>query len=225
MSCKEKNQKPIADYQSSSFSKYEAANQVLIADSTLSQKVIFMGNSITEGWPHARPSFFEENIYICRGISGQTSSQMLLRFRADVIDLKPEVVVILAGINDIAQNTGYIPLKNISENIFTMAELAAYNNIKVILCSILPAVDFPWRPGLNPASKIITLNKMIEGYALKKNFKYVDFHTAMKDIDNGLKVPEYTTADDLVHPNAAGYAVMEALIQPIIRTTLSTGYK
>ena len=175
-------------------------------------RVVFMGNSITEGWSFFNKNFFIENPFVNRGISGQTTPQMLIRFKSDVVNLSPKSVVILAGINDIAGNTGPISIENSAENIISMAEIALANNISVFICSTLPALDFPWSPGLNPASKVIKLNKILKDYCKKNNLKYVDYYSFMSDENGGLKVPEYTSADDLVHPNKAGYNVMEKII-------------
>lgn len=186
------------------FTKYEEANKTAPRGA-----VVFMGNSITEGWVSAHPDFFTKNNFVGRGISGQVSSQMLVRFRRDVIDLKPKAVVILAGTNDIAQNNGFITLENALGNIISMAELAKANNIKVILCSALPALYFDWRNELTPANDIVKLNGMIESYAEANKIPYVDYHTAMKDEKNGLPL-KY--AGDGVHPTAEGYDVMEKLV-------------
>lgn len=202
------------------FKKFHDANEEVFLNGEGKNRVVFMGNSITEAWPYVRPDFFKNNNYIGRGISGQTTPQMLLRFRRDVLDLRPKVVVILAGINDIAQNTGFTPLHIIAENIMTMADLAMQYDMQVILCSVLPAKDFPWRPGLEPVNKVIELNTMIAKYAETNGLMYVDYHSAMKDENNGLKVPEYTTANDLVHPNEAGYIMMESMIKPSIVISL-----
>ena len=176
------------------------------------ERVVFMGNSITEGWSNFDKNFFINNSFVNRGISGQTTPQMLIRFRPDVVNLKPKSVVILAGINDIAGNTGPISLENTAENIISMAEIAIANNIKVYICSTLPAIDFPWSPGLSPGPKVIKLNSLLKEYCDKDNITYVDYFSAMADEKGGLKVPEYTSADDLVHPNLAGYKVMEKII-------------
>ncbi len=191
--------------------KKENANVVDITPNE--KRVVFMGNSITEGWFNIHPEFFGGKFYFNRGISGQTTPQMLLRFRADVINLKPKVVVILAGTNDIAGNTGPSTLEMIEDNIISMAQLAKANNIKVILCSVLPVYDFPWKPGLEPAQKIIELNKLIKAYALKSEAIYIDFFSALVDERNGLKA-EYS--QDGVHPNEAGYYVMEPLAENAI---------
>lgn len=192
------------------FSRYEAANKTV----KKSPKVVFMGNSITEGWWNNDSLFFKANGYIGRGISGQTSSQMLVRFRTDVINHKPKAVVILAGTNDIAQNTGYISLENVMGNIISMAELAKANRIDVILCSVLPALDFSWRKGLEPADKIVELNKMIKAYADRNKLTYVDYHSALKDERNGL--PE-KYSNDGVHPTLEGYKIMEKIISPALK--------
>jgi lysophospholipase L1-like esterase len=180
-------------------------------------RVVFMGNSITEGWKHFRPEFFEDNPYINRGIGGQTTPQMLIRFKPDVIHLKPKAVVILAGINDIAGNTGPTELSTIFDNLTSMAEIAQAHNIRVLMCSVLPAKDFPWSPGLEPAPKVVALNQMIEKYCKEQGHTYVDYYSAMEDGQGGLKVPEFTSADDLVHPNKAGYLVMEAILKKALQ--------
>jgi lysophospholipase L1-like esterase len=182
-------------------------------------RVVFMGDSITEGWKIEGPEgFFPGKPYINRGISGQTAPQMVLRFRQDVIDLKPKAVVILAGTNDIAGNTGPETLEQIEGYLASMADLAMANHIRVVLCSILPAYDYPWKRGLEPAPKIDTLNKWIKAYAAEKGYVYVDYHTAMKDARDGL--PE-TLSKDGVHPTAAGYAVMAPLVEAGILKALA----
>jgi lysophospholipase L1-like esterase len=179
---------------------------------TDTNRVVFMGNSITQGWSHFNASFFKNNPFVNRGIGGQTSPQMLVRFRTDVVNLNPKAVVIMAGTNDIAGNTGLIRIENTAENIFSMAEIAIANNIAVYICSTLPAIDFLWSPGLEPASKIVKLNTILKSYCKENGLTYVDYYTAMVDADGGLKVPDYTAADDLVHPNIEGYKVMEKII-------------
>ena len=187
------------------FGRYAEANKSVETPT----RVVFMGNSITDGWWNTDSLFFKNTRYIGRGIGGQTTAQMLVRFRADVIDLQPKAVVILAGTNDIAQNNGYIAPENILGNIISMAELAKANNIDVVLCSILPAYEYGWRKGLEPADKIIALNKMIKEYADRHNLTYVDYHSALKDARNGL--PEKYSKDG-VHPTMEGYKIMERLI-------------
>jgi len=142
--------------------RFQKENTELISSKRDASRIIFMGNSITEGWLTLRPQFFVNEHYINRGISGQTTPQMLLRFRQDVINLKPSTVVILAGINDIAENTGPSTIDMIINNIISMVELATTNHIKTILCSVLPAYDFPWKPGLKPAEKVMNLNALLK---------------------------------------------------------------
>jgi lysophospholipase L1-like esterase len=193
-------------------SKYRASN-VQIANLEDPNRIVFMGNSITEGWLYHHPEFFENKSYINRGIGGQTTPQMLIRFKPDVVNLNPKAVVLLAGINDIAGNTGPMTLENIFENIASMAEIATAHNIQVVLCAVLPAKDFPWRPGLEPAPKVKQLNEYLKKYCAEKGHIYVDYYSALEDGEGGLKVPDYTTATDLVHPNRAGYLVMETLLE------------
>ena len=176
------------------FSRFEQANR----EQPSAPKAVFMGNSITEGWIGKHPGFFSSNGYVSRGISGQTTSQMLVRFRADVVELHPQVAVICGGTNDLAQNTGYISLEHILDNIQSMAELARANGIRPVLCSVLPAGDFPWRPGLEPAQKIVRLNAMIRAYAEREGIPYVDYHTPMAAAD-GSMIAEYTYDLSLIH--------------------------
>ncbi len=180
-------------------------------------RVVFMGNSITIGWLNSVPGFFKGKPYINRGISGQTTPQMLLRFRQDVIALQPKVVVILAGTNDIAGNTGPSTLEMIADNIKSMAELAKEHGIKAVLASTLPAYDYPWRPGLEPSGKIIALNKMLKSYAEAKGYIYLDYFSAMVDERNGLP-KKY--AHDEVHPTKLGYSVMAPLAEAAIAKAL-----
>ncbi|MFZ1518902.1 MAG: SGNH/GDSL hydrolase family protein [Ignavibacteriaceae bacterium] len=195
------------------FSRYKDENLKIGLPAIDENRVVFMGNSITEGWAYLSPNFFTDNPYVNRGISGQTTPQMLVRFRPDVVNLKPKVVVILAGTNDIAGNTGTSTLEMIEDNIASMVEIAKANNIEVILCSVLPAYDYPWKPGLEPAKKIVDLNKWIKDYTINKEIIYVDFFTPMADEQNGLK-KEYS--EDGVHPNEAGYKIMEPLVNQAI---------
>lgn len=198
--------------------KYKEENSSLGLPKQGENRIVFMGNSITEDWKSLSPNFFLDNNYVNRGIGGETSTQMLLRFRSDVINLKPSAVVILAGINDIAENQGPISIPDIARNIFFMSQLAIENNIKVILCSVLPAYDFPWRPGLNPKDKVISLNDLIQKHAQEKSFEYVDYFSSMVDERKGL-IKEY--GNDEVHPNLEGYRVMESIIQKSINKVLN----
>lgn len=197
--------------------RFQKENALLMDPDPTENRIVFMGNSITEGWKNSRPEFFEGKSYINRGIGGQTTPQMLLRFRQDVIDLKPSVVVILAGINDIAGNTGPSTIDMIMDNLISMSELAISNHIKVIFCSVLPAKDFPWRPGLEPADKVIKLNALLQSFAKDHNLVFVDYFSVMVDENKGLK-------DDLgydgVHPNAMGYSIMEPLVKAGIAIAL-----
>jgi len=193
--------------------RYQAENESLAAPSKNEKRVVFMGNSITQGWKSADPDFFETNPYICRGISGQTTPQMLIRFQQDVVKLQPKVVVILAGTNDIAGNTGPSTLEMIMDNLSSMASIAAAHNIKVIMCSVLPAYEYPWRKGLEPNILIPKLNEMIKVYCEKHKLIYLDYFSAMNDGNNGLR-PELTT--DGVHCTLEGYKIMESLVKPAI---------
>lgn len=198
--------------------RYEEENKALPPLKPGEKRVVFMGSSRIENWRKFDSSFFIANNYVDRGVSGQTSPQMLLRFRQDVIDLKPAAVVILGGSNDIAQNTGPTTLENIAGNVSSMIELAKANGIKVILCSELPVHDYPWRPGLQPAEKIVALNNMYKSYAQKAGVTYVDLYYSLVDEQKGMK-KELTT--DGVHPNLEGYKILEPLVQKAISATLS----
>lgn len=197
--------------------RFKSENAGLEMPKENEKRIVFMGNSITESWISMVPEFFAGKPYVNRGISGQTTPQMLVRFRQDVIDLDPEVVVILAGTNDIAGNTGPMTLEETYGNIRSMAELAMANGIRVVLASVLPVYDYPWRPGLEPAMKIVRLNGMIRQYAQEQGMVYLDYFTPMKDARNGLE-KEYTY--DGVHPNDAGYRVMGPLAEAAISEAL-----
>ena len=199
--------------------RYAPANQQLAPPQANKPRVVLLGNSITDAWPKADSAFFAGSRYelVGRGISGQTSPQMLVRFRQDVLDLRPAVVVILAGINDIAQNTGpYDPVATLN-NIKSMTELAQANGIRVVLCSVLPAYDFPWRRGLAPAPKIVALNQQLQAYAAARKCTYLDYHAAMADSRQGLPP---ALAKDEVHPTLAGYRLMEPLLEQAVATAL-----
>ena len=174
-------------------------------------RVVFYGDSITDGWVKNGGKFFPGKPYVNRGISGQTTPQMLVRFRQDVVDLHPEAVVILAGTNDIAGNTGPSTLVMIEDNFRSMTEIAKANGIRVVLASVLPVKTYPWRPSVaDPAGKIEELNAWIKGYCAQEKLTYLDYWTAMADKDGGMK-PGISL--DGVHPNGAGYAIMEPLAE------------
>ena len=188
------------------------------------KRVVFMGDSITQGWMNhgtgaseGNPGFFPGKPYLDRGISGQTTPQMLLRFRQDVIALQPAAVVMLAGINDIAGNTGDMTLEQTEDNLASMADLAHEHGIKVVMCSILPAFDFPWRPGREPAQKVVAINAWMKDYAASHGYVYVDFYSAMVDARGGLPAD---LSKDGVHPTPAGYAVMNPLVEAGIAKAL-----
>ena len=197
--------------------RFKAKNSELEIPGVNENRVVFMGNSITEGWLGDSTSFFYTKQYINRGISGQTTPQMLLRFRSDVINLKPSVVVILAGINDIAGNTGPSTNEMILNNLKSMAELAKAHDIKVILSSVLPAYDFPWNPGTEPSKRVIALNKSLKEYSDRTGIIYLDYFSAMVDHQNGLQ--EKLTYDG-IHPNLRGYSVMQPLAEKAIEKAL-----
>ena len=198
--------------------RYKNENAKLVLTGSNKNRIVFMGNSITEEWKRFQPEFFSDNKYINRGISGQTTPQMLIRFRPDVIDLRPTAVVILAGINDIAGNTGPLTVKMIAGNIISMAELAESNGIKVIISSILPASGFSWSPIHDPPPKILAINTIIKNYAEKNGMTYLDYYSSMVNDQEGLK-KEYGL--DEVHPNKKGYEIMSILVEKAITETLS----
>lgn len=192
-------------------------NKALQAQGAGENRVVFMGNSITEGWIKNDPGFFAGRNYINRGIGGQTTPQMLLRFRQDVIDLTPKVVVILAGINDIAGNTGPSSIKMVTDNITSMAQLATANGIQVVLCSVLPTAVIPWKPEVQSVSKIEDLNNWLRDFAAGNNFVYVDYFGEMANEKNGLPKE---LSEDGVHPNKKGYQIMEPIVETGIATAL-----
>ena len=189
--------------------RYAAQNDSIISSNGKRIAAVLMGNSITDNWAKFDPEFFAENNFVGRGISGQVTAQMLSRFQADVIALRPKKVIIMAGTNDIAMNNGYISHEHILQNIQSMCELAKYNGIQPVLCSCLPAAAFKWRPNMTPANDIIRLNDMIKAYAKANKIKYVDYHSALVDEIGGL--PKKYAADG-VHPNIDAYKVMEAIL-------------
>ncbi len=200
--------------------RYRAENAALAAPAAGEKRVVFYGDSITDGWGR-RPNtgtFFPGKPYVNRGISGQTTPQMVVRFRQDVIDLKPAVVVILAGTNDVAGNTGPMTPEMTMENFASMIDLAKANGIKVIVTSITPAYDYPWKKGMEPAEKIKALNAMLKAYCEAHGVTWVDYYSALVDEKGGMKDG---TSFDGVHPNAAGYAIMGPLAQAGIDKTLN----
>ena len=204
--------------------RYGDANKQLRPPAPDEMRVVFMGDSITEGWgmkatatSPGRGEFFPGKPYVNRGISGQTTPQMLVRFRQDVLDLKPKVVVLLAGTNDLAENTGHETPEQIEGNIASMAELARANGIRAVLCSVLPASEFGWHRGLEPAPKIKALNAWIKDYAAKSDFVYVDYYSHLANAEGGLKAE---LSPDGVHPNKAGYEIMAPLAEAGIAEAL-----
>lgn len=200
------------------WNRYAQQNKELGAPAKGEKRVVLMGNSITDGWPRKRPEFFEKNKLVGRGISGQTSYQFLLRFREDVINLKPAIVVINYGTNDIAENTGAYDEDLTFGNVLSMVELARYHKIKVILTSCLPAGGFGWRPAIKDSmAKIRHLNARVEAYAKANHIPYVDYFSSLVSDDGTEMNPDYANDKPAVHPNAAGYAIMENLLLPVIK--------
>jgi len=197
---------------------YEKRNRELGFPDENEKRIVFMGDSITEEWGNLYPEFFSGNYYINRGIGGQTTPQMLIRFKPDAIDLNPHAIIILAGTNDIAGNTGPSTVKMITDNIFSMAELAIAYEIKVVLSSILPVYQYPWVDDvLDPPSSIDSINSKIKEYVENKGLVYLDYYSSMVDDRKGLKL-DFT--GDGVHPNEAGYRVMSAIAGEIISQVL-----
>lgn len=188
--------------------RYRAANEELRAKGTPS-RVVFIGDSITENWALADPKLFASG-WVNRGISGQTTPQMLVRFRADVIALKPDVVHIMAGTNDIAGNTGPTTARDVKNNIVSMVELARANAIRVVLGSIPPAATFNWRPQLDPVPQINALNEWLRDYAIQNRLQYIDYHAALVGSSGELRAE---LGNDGVHPNRDGYRIMRKLVE------------
>ena len=204
--------------------RYDKDNKAVAAPAKNQQRVVFMGDSITDSWDNPANGFFPGKPYVNRGISGQTTPQMLIRFRRDVIELKPKVVVILAGTNDIAGNTGPTTLEAIEDNLKSMAELATANRIRVVLASVMPVSDYEVRDGKpltqtvrRPLEKILALNNWIREFARANHHIYLDYFSAMVDASGFLK---NELSDDGLHPNVQGYAVMAPLAQAAIDTSL-----
>jgi lysophospholipase L1-like esterase len=200
-----------------SLARYRDANARLGPPRPGEQRVVFYGNSITDVWARYFDTMFPDKPYVGRGIGGQTTPQMLVRFRQDVIALEPAVVVILAGTNDIAGNTGPSTQGMIEDNLISMVELAKANRIRVVLSSVLPAYDYQWRPGLEPAEKIVALNAWMRHYASTHDVVYLDYHSALADERQGFRAE---LSEDGVHPNEAGYRVMAPLVERAIAEAL-----
>ena len=208
-----KNQETQENLDWPALGRYRKENHELSLTVNSGKRIIFMGDSITEGWTGLYPGFFENKDHINRGISGQTTPQMLIRFKPDVIDLQPSTVAILAGTNDIAENTGPSNVKMITDNIFSMADLAYAHKIKVILCSVLPVDKYPWKKISDPPSFISEVNIMLKDYCLNKNYKYIDYFSQMVNEKKGL---DASLSEDGVHPNEKGYAVMSRVAETIL---------
>jgi lysophospholipase L1-like esterase len=198
--------------------RFKAGDAAMAAPAAGEQRVVFFGDSITEGWGRPGNSFFPGKPYVNRGISGQTSAQMVVRFHQDVVDLHPAVVVILAGTNDVAENTGPMTEEMTLDDFRAMAEMAQANGVKVVICAIPPAADFSWRPGLGPAAKIRSLNARLEAWCKAEGIVWVDYYTPLADADGGMK-PGLSL--DGVHPTAAGYAIMAPLAEAGIQKALT----
>jgi lysophospholipase L1-like esterase len=197
--------------------RYRAANDSVGAPGRGERRVVFMGNSITESWAPLFAEQFPGKPYVGRGISGQTTPQMVVRFRQDVVALRPSVVVILGGTNDIAGNTGPSSVAMIADNLRSMTEIAKANKIRVVLASVLPVYDYPWKRGISPADTIVKLNRWMKSYADSVGATYLDFHTPMADARGGLRSD---LTRDGVHPNATGYRVMAPLAEAAIQSAL-----
>ena len=199
-------------------SRYQDENRSVGIPEKGKQRVVFMGDSITEEWSNLYPDYFVTKGYINRGIGGQTTPQMLIRFKPDVIDLEPDIVVILAGTNDIAGNTGPSNVKMITDNIFSMAELARAHQIKVVLSSILPVFEYEWAKEIKDVPATIdSVNDELKKYVNDHGLVYLDYFSSMVDERKGLN-KDYTY--DGVHPNQDGYILMSSLAQKVLSRLL-----
>jgi lysophospholipase L1-like esterase len=199
--------------------RYKAENASLAPPAAGEQRVVFYGDSITDAWGR-RPgtgTFFPGEPYVNRGISGQTTPQMVVRFHQDVVNLRPKVVVILAATNDVAENTGPMTPEMTMDNFRAMVEIARANGIKPVITSILPAGDFPWKRGMEPAGKIRLLNTWLDTYCKSEGIVYVDYYSSLADESGAMKAG---LSSDGVHPNAAGYAIMAPLAEAGIQKAL-----
>jgi lysophospholipase L1-like esterase len=197
--------------------RYRQANSELSPLRDGETRVVFMGDSITDAWPRRSAAFFNPG-NVGRGISGQTTPQMLVRFQQDVVALRPKVVVINAGTNDIAGNTGPSTIGMITDNLKSMVQLAEAAGIKVVLASITPAYDYPWRTGMQPAPRVAAVNQWMKGYCEGHGCVYADYHSALSDEKGAMKDGLST---DGIHPNEAGYAVMEPIAMAAIQQALA----
>ena len=199
--------------------KYRAENLRLGEPAQGERRVVFFGDSITDAWGRGRGHFFPDQPWVNRGISGQTTPQMLLRFQQDVLALHPEAVVILAGINDIAGNSGVEAIDAIKNNFRSMVDLAKAAHTRVVLCSVLPVAAFAWHPGIDPREEITALNAWMASYAASEGLSYLDYYSALVGPDRGMRAG---TSVDGLHPNDAGYAVMEPLARAAVGKALAS---
>lgn len=199
------------------FKDYQADNERIIANKAFPE-VVFMGNSITENWAYFHPEFFSSHNYLGRGIGGQTSAHMLVRFQSDVIDLHPKVVVVMAGTNDVAHNDFWVEPKQVVNNVISMCTLAKANGIIPIISSITPCTSFVWRPEIeNAAQTIVSINKDLKAYAEANNIVYVDYHSALADENMGFPT---SLSEDGCHPDPDTYFLMEEMVVKAINQVL-----
>jgi len=198
--------------------RYRADNAARVAANAPAPTAVFMGDSITEGWARIGADFFSANGYVGRGISGQVTGQNLLRFQQDVINLHPKVVHIMIGTNDVAGNAGPTTYENIQNNLMAMVQMARANKIAVVLATIPPSSDFPWRRGMEPALKFVKLNEWIRAYARREDLVLVDYHKALANPENGFRTE---WSGDGVHPNPDGYKIMNPLAEAAVKAALS----
>ncbi len=210
-------QRQLADWPQ--LGRYRADDLGLGEPAQGQRRVVFYGDSITDGWGRRHGHFFPDQPWVNRGISGQTTPQMVVRFQQDVIDLHPEAVVILAGINDIAGNTGAETLPAIEGNFRSMVALAKAAHVRVVLSSVLPAGRIPWRPGIDPRQEVVALNRWMESFAAEQKLVFLNYYAAMVNADGAMR-PELAE-DAFVHPNDAGYGVMEPLARAAVKKALA----